>query len=117
MTELNERLEAVTDVDGQRVIRGVYRSDQIYSGNATGLAPDLIVGYHRGYRASWATCLGDLTEEVLARQRLGLERRPLRRCARSARRALLQPPIAGVPTGWSTFPSILAEFGCPRRHR
>ena len=47
------------------MIRGVYRSDQIYTGNATALAPDLIVGYCRGYRASWATCLGDLTDEVL----------------------------------------------------
>jgi hypothetical protein len=29
------------------------------------LAPDLIVGYCRGYRASWATSRGDLTPEVL----------------------------------------------------
>jgi hypothetical protein len=29
------------------------------------MAPDLIVGYYRGYRASWATTLGELTEEVL----------------------------------------------------
>ena len=58
-TELNERLEAVTDVNGKPVIRGVYRSDQIYKGNATALAPDLIVGYaaataRRGPPA-WAT--------------------------------------------------------------
>jgi predicted AlkP superfamily phosphohydrolase/phosphomutase len=58
-------LEAVTDFNGQPVIRRVYRADQVYSGSATGLAPDLIVGYCRGYRASWATVLGDLTEEVL----------------------------------------------------
>jgi predicted AlkP superfamily phosphohydrolase/phosphomutase len=63
--ELKTRLEAVTDVDGKRVIRGVYRSDQIYKGNATALAPDLIIGYYRGFRASWATCLGELTPEVL----------------------------------------------------
>lgn len=65
LQELITRLEAVTDVDGKRVIRGVYRSDRIYQGNATALAPDLIIGYYRGYRASWATCLGDLTTEVL----------------------------------------------------
>ena len=29
------------------------------------LAPDLIIGYARGYRASWETCLGDLTPDVL----------------------------------------------------
>jgi predicted AlkP superfamily phosphohydrolase/phosphomutase len=65
LAELTERLEAVTDSNEQRVVRAVYRADKVYSGNATELAPDLIVGYSRGYRASWATCLGDLTEDVL----------------------------------------------------
>jgi predicted AlkP superfamily phosphohydrolase/phosphomutase len=65
LTELKERLEQVVDVNGERVIRNVYRSDRIYSGSATALAPDLIVGYARGYRASWETCLGDLTPEIL----------------------------------------------------
>lgn len=65
LDELKERLEAVRDVNGAQVIRNVYRADQVYSGNATALAPDLIVGYCRGYRASWATCLGDLTQDSL----------------------------------------------------
>jgi predicted AlkP superfamily phosphohydrolase/phosphomutase len=65
LTELADKLEAVVDAEGQKVVRNVYRADKVYSGNATALAPDLIVGYSRGYRASWATCLGDLTEEVL----------------------------------------------------
>src|SRR5207245_3967416 len=65
LTEMATRLEAITDVNDQRVIRKAYRAEQIYSGNATALAPDLIIGYCRGYRASWATCLGDLTEEIL----------------------------------------------------
>jgi predicted AlkP superfamily phosphohydrolase/phosphomutase len=65
LKELAERLEDVTDANGERVIRKVYRADQVYSGDATALAPDLIVGYRRGYRASWATCLGDLTDDVL----------------------------------------------------
>jgi predicted AlkP superfamily phosphohydrolase/phosphomutase len=65
LTELTERLEAEPD-DDRPVIRGVYRSTNIYSGTATALAPDLIVGYHRGYRASWSTCLGELSEEVLS---------------------------------------------------
>ena len=48
LAELIERLEAVTDTGGQPVIRGVYRSDKIYQGNATALAADAIIGYHRG---------------------------------------------------------------------
>ncbi|HEX7449174.1 MAG TPA: alkaline phosphatase family protein, partial [Pirellulales bacterium] len=65
LTELATRLQAVTDFNGQPVIRNVYRADRIYSGGATALAPDLIVGYRRGYRASWATSSGDLTDEIL----------------------------------------------------
>ena len=64
--QLIARLQAVRDVNGERVIRRVYRADEIYQGQATELAPDLIIGYARGYRASWETCLGDLTEDVLS---------------------------------------------------
>jgi predicted AlkP superfamily phosphohydrolase/phosphomutase len=65
LKQLAARLMAVRDYNGQRVIRSVYRADEVYAGSATALSPDLIVGYARGYRASWATCLGDLTEDVL----------------------------------------------------
>ena len=65
ITELCTKLEALRDTNGQQIIRKVYRSDEVYSGSATALAPDLIVGYRRGYRASWETCLGNMTKEVL----------------------------------------------------
>jgi predicted AlkP superfamily phosphohydrolase/phosphomutase len=65
LRELSARLEAVKDANGKSVIRGVYRADKVYAGDATALSPDLIIGYRRGYRASWATCLGGLTPEVL----------------------------------------------------
>jgi predicted AlkP superfamily phosphohydrolase/phosphomutase len=65
IAELISKLEAVTDINGRRVIHKVHRTDKAYSGPAMALAPDLIVGYRRGYRASWATCLGDMTQEVL----------------------------------------------------
>ncbi len=63
--QLTARLQAVRDFDGQQVIRKVYRASEIYTGSATELAPDLIIGYARGYRASWETCLGELTPDVL----------------------------------------------------
>lgn len=63
--QLIARLQSVKDFNGQQVIRKVYRSSEIYSGSATELAPDLIIGYARGYRASWETCLGELTPDVL----------------------------------------------------
>ncbi len=112
LTELATRLEAMTDREGQRVIRGVYRSDKIYSGNATGLAPDLIVGYARGYRASWATCLGDLTEEILLDNDSAWS-------ADHCADALEVPGVlfsnrrigAAAPSLVDIAPSILGEFG------
>jgi predicted AlkP superfamily phosphohydrolase/phosphomutase len=63
LMEIKERLEQEVDrVTGQRVIRNAYLAEEIYKGAATEYAPDLIIGYNRGYRASWGTCLGDLTD-------------------------------------------------------
>ena len=67
LEELREKLLAVRDpMDGQQVITAVYRSDQIYHGPEVQKAPDLIVGYRRGYRSSWGTALGTITDEVFS---------------------------------------------------
>jgi predicted AlkP superfamily phosphohydrolase/phosphomutase len=63
--ELVTKLEAVRDTNGNQVIRKAHRTDTAYHGPATRLAPDITIGYRRGYRASWTTCLGDMTKEVL----------------------------------------------------
>src|SRR5207248_4382971 len=112
LAELAAKLEALTDVNGRRVIRGVYRADKIYTGDATALAPDLIIGYHRGYRASWATVLGDLTEEILLDNDSAWS-------ADHCADALEVPGVlfsnrplrGGDPSLVDVAPSILAEFG------
>ena len=114
LTKLVADLEAVTDFNGQRVIRGVYRADKVYEGSATALAPDLIVGYCRGYRASWATCLGDLTEDFLLDNESAWS-------ADHCADALEVPGVlfsnrrirAEGPRLVDLAPSILAEFGLP----
>ena len=65
LEELSAKLEAVRDTNGKRVIVKVHRTDKVYSGPATTLAPDLVIGYRRDYRASWDTCLGNMTREIL----------------------------------------------------
>ncbi len=63
--ELIEKLENVRDPEnGRRVIAKVYRREEIYSGRYLDDAPDLIIGYNRGYRASWETALGKVTKTV-----------------------------------------------------
>ena len=114
LTELSERLEAVVDSNGDRVIRGVYRADKVYSGDATELAPDLIVGYYRGYRASWETVAGQLTRDVITRNDNAWS-------ADHCADALEVPGIlfsnrplrAKDPALVDIAPSILAEFGLP----
>jgi len=67
LQELSDKLLAVRDpVDGRPVIAEVYRTDEVYSGPEASKAPDLIIGYHRGYRASWATTLGDFKDDVIS---------------------------------------------------
>ena len=53
------RLQAWTDPsDGASMVRRVFDADEIYPGPQRADAPDLVVGYQRGYRASWQTTLG-----------------------------------------------------------
>lgn len=114
LQELIDRLEAVRDENGRAVIRKVRRSDQIYTGSETGPAPDLIVGYSRGYRASWATCLGDIESAVLSDND----------SAWSADHCCDSSEVPGVlfanrpiqmphPSLVDLAPSILAQFGLP----
>jgi predicted AlkP superfamily phosphohydrolase/phosphomutase len=45
-------------VTGENVVDQVYFPDQAFRGKNLRYAPDLLVGFHRGYRASWQTALG-----------------------------------------------------------
>jgi predicted AlkP superfamily phosphohydrolase/phosphomutase len=112
--QLIARLQAVRDFNGQTVIRRVYRSDEVYSGDATALAPDLIIGYARGYRASWETCLGGLTEDVLLDNTTAWS---ADHCADALEvpgvLCCNRPLRPGSPSLIDLAPTILAEFGLP----
>jgi len=64
--EIAAKLEGVRDPkDGQMVITRVDRAFAAYSGSATALAPDIIVGYNRGFRVGWDSVLGGIPTNVL----------------------------------------------------
>jgi predicted AlkP superfamily phosphohydrolase/phosphomutase len=65
LTSIREKLLQLTDRDGTRVVREVYRGSDLYSGSRTADAPDLVVGFEEGYRVSWQTCLGACDEDVI----------------------------------------------------
>ncbi len=51
---------------GQNVINHIYTKKELGISNLNN-APDLIVGYKKGFRASWETAVGDLGERVLTK--------------------------------------------------
>jgi len=63
--EIVEKLTKLNDPDrNQPAIKQVYNALKVYSGPYKGEAPDLIVGYNRGYRASWETAVGEVTDKI-----------------------------------------------------
>lgn len=59
-----ELLETADPVTGEHPISSVYPAAEVYSGEYAEKAPDLIIGYNRGYRASWETALGMVPRET-----------------------------------------------------
>jgi predicted AlkP superfamily phosphohydrolase/phosphomutase len=65
--EISRKLLELKDpLDGKPVIARVYRSDEVYSGPFAHKGPDLIIGYHRGYRASWASTEGNIEDQMIS---------------------------------------------------
>ena len=63
--EVIEKLSRLTDPKtGERVITNLYKGEEVYKGEYTKDAPDIVVGFERGYRMSWENALGGSTLEV-----------------------------------------------------
>jgi predicted AlkP superfamily phosphohydrolase/phosphomutase len=63
--EIAQKLGALVDpASGTKAIRRVYEAPRVYRGPYKDQAPDLIVGYERGYRVSWEAAIGKTSTEV-----------------------------------------------------
>ena len=66
LDEIARRLLHVRDpVTGRPIVFRVYKASEVYAGSQVESAPDLIVGYNRGYRASSKTALGEIPEGLV----------------------------------------------------
>ena len=113
--EIAQKLMQVVDPEnGQRVIKNVYDSRQIYSGPYVDLAPDLLVGYDRGYRISDEAILGKFPKGIIGN----------RTNKWSADHCIDPSVVPGIflsnkrcispsPGIWDMAPSILNAFGIP----
>jgi predicted AlkP superfamily phosphohydrolase/phosphomutase len=63
--EIARKLEAVTDpMTGERAILKAFVSREAYSGANLDLAPDIVLGFARGYRISWQSPLGGFPRDI-----------------------------------------------------
>jgi predicted AlkP superfamily phosphohydrolase/phosphomutase len=63
--EIAQRLMALVDSQsGAKAVKRAYVAGQTYRGPYKDHAPDVIVGYERGYRVSWEAAIGKTTRQV-----------------------------------------------------
>src|ERR1700722_16239163 len=63
--ELRSKLDGLVDPASEKVgITGMFDCDAVYAGPYVDNAPDLIVGYGDGFRASWDSVMGKVTSQI-----------------------------------------------------
>jgi predicted AlkP superfamily phosphohydrolase/phosphomutase len=63
--ELRRKLDGLVDPASGRIgITGVFDCDAVYAGPYVDNAPDLLVGYGDGFRASWDSVMGKVTKTI-----------------------------------------------------
>ena len=63
--EIIDKLTGLTDpANGKTAILKVYDKLKAYSGPYRDTAPDLVIGYNRGYRIAWDTAIGRITDAI-----------------------------------------------------
>ena len=64
--EIIKKLEDYRDpLTGEKVILKAYAAKDIYSGPYVDQAPDIVVGFNRGYRISWSSPMGRIPKEIM----------------------------------------------------
>jgi predicted AlkP superfamily phosphohydrolase/phosphomutase len=64
--EIARKLEEYVDPKtGQKVVLRAYAAKDVYTGPYVEEAPDIVLGFNRGYRISWKSPLGKVPKEIL----------------------------------------------------
>lgn len=111
--EIVEKLSGVVDpLNGSPVITQVYYPEKIYSGPFVNMAPDLVVGFQRGYRISDEAVLGKFPQGIVGNR---TDKWSADHCLDPAvvPGILLTNRSCSVPDPgiWDIAPSILNAFG------
>jgi predicted AlkP superfamily phosphohydrolase/phosphomutase len=65
--ELKQKLETLRDpLDGQAVIKEAFVTRDVHSGPYADMAPELLIGYQKGFRHSWDCATGSVSVDVFS---------------------------------------------------
>lgn len=66
INDIIKKLEDFKDPkNNQKIITHAYKREEIYYGNYVKDAPDIVIGFEPGYRMSWQSAIGGLTQEII----------------------------------------------------
>jgi len=114
LKELKRKLEAVVDpATGEHPIKTAYITKDVLKGKFVGtVSPDIIIGYRRGYRASWDTTLGEYPKELVVDNKDPWSGDHCIDPSEVPASVLANKKIAKSEPGiWDIGPSVLKEFG------
>jgi len=64
--EIAKKLQLIEDnTSKEKVIRNIYDAESVFNGPYKENSPDLIIGYSEGYRASWDSVIGKVTDKII----------------------------------------------------
>ncbi len=115
LAELSRQLLAWRDPQsGAAVVSRVYRRDEVYSPAYRDLAPDLIIGYKRGYRVSNESALGEVRPGLIEDNKKKWSGDHCMAAEEVPGVLLSNRPIESDAVGLrDVAPTVLAEFGIP----
>lgn len=66
INDIGEKLKRVKNpYNDEYVFKNIYRKEEIYEGPYIDEAPDILIGYNPGYRTSWSSVIGDLSDSSI----------------------------------------------------
>lgn len=65
--EIKAKLEQLVDpLDGKPVVNEAFITTELHSGPYSDMAPEVLIGYHKGFRHSWECAVGAVTAETFS---------------------------------------------------
>ncbi|MFI5394383.1 MAG: alkaline phosphatase family protein [Candidatus Binatia bacterium] len=115
LAEISRRLLAWRDpATGGPIVTHVYRREDVYSAAYRDLAPDLIIGYARGYRVSNGSALGSVPAELIEDNHKKWSGDHCMAADAVPGVLLSNRPVVSRPVGLQDLaPTVLREFGIP----